>query len=368
MNEKIESILKRAVGELQKKYGKESVNYLGNTSVEPIPRIGSQCIAIDEVTGGGYPIGRIIEIFGGESSGKTTSCYHAIAEAQQKYPDKFCALVDSEFSFDPIYANQCGVKVDELVVAQPDSGTDGFAILQGLIETGSCSLIVVDSVAAMVPREEVEEEDFGKSTIGLQARMMSKALRKLTSVIGRYKAIVIFTNQTREKVGVMYGSPETTAGGNALKFYASIRLKFSRIGTIETGSGDNKEKTSVRTRVEAVKNKTAAPFKKAEFIISFGKGIDNEAAYFDAIIERGLVQVKGAGWYSIDGKNVAQGTTKLKAYFEENPEIYERLKNAVMNNTSVTPSKEESVEANNMTDDEIAESVEEEFGEFPAKG
>ena len=163
-------------------------------------------------------------------------------------------------------------------------------------------------------------------------------------------------------------SHNTTAGGNALKFYASIRLKFSKIGTIETGSGDNKEKTSVRTRVEAVKNKTAAPFKKAEFIISFGKGIDNEAAYFDAIIERGLVQVKGAGWYSIDGKNVAQGTTKLKAYFEENPEIYERLKSAVMNNTSAVPAKEEPVEANNMTDDEIAESVEEEVGEFPAKG
>lgn len=207
MDKKKEQILQKVVGELQKRFGKESVNFLGNSKIEPIPRIGSQCIAIDDVTGGGYPQGRIIEIFGGESSGKTTACYHAIAEAQKKFPEKFCALVDSEFSFDPQYASQCGIDVQELVVAQPDSGTDGFSILQGLIEAGA-SLVVVDSVAAMVPQEEVEEEDYSKSTIGLQARMMSRALRKITSIIGRYKAVVIFTNQTREKIGVMYGNPE----------------------------------------------------------------------------------------------------------------------------------------------------------------
>lgn len=368
MDAKKEAILKKIAADLQKKFGKESVNYLGNRDIEPMPRIGSQCIAIDDVTGGGYPLGRIIEVFGGESSGKTTACYHAIAEAQTKYPDKFCALVDSEFSFDPVYAAQCGVNVAELMVAQPDSGTDGFAILQGLIEAGA-ALVAVDSVAAMVPREEIEEEDFGKSTIGLQARMMSKALRKLTSIIGRYKAIVIFTNQTREKIGVMYGSPETTAGGNALKFYASIRLKFSKIGTIETGTGDNKEKTSVRTRVEAVKNKTAPPFRKAEFIISFGKGIDNEAAFFDAIIERGLVQTKGAGWYSLDGKNIAQGTTKLREYFDNNPEVYNKLKQQVFDGdkTSKEVTKDEPLESETMTDEEIGNVVEEEVGEIPAK-
>lgn len=325
MDKRKEQVLQKVVGELQKRFGKESVNYLGNSKIEPIPRFSSQCLAIDDVTGGGYPLGRIIEIYGNESSGKTTICYHAISEAQKKFPDKFCALVDSEFSFDPLYAAQCGVNVQELVVAQPDSGTDGFAILQGLIESGA-SLVVVDSIAAMVPREEVEEEDFSKSTIGLQARMMSKALRKLTSVIGRYKAVVIFTNQTREKIGVMYGSPETTAGGVAIKFYASIRLKVSRIGTIESGTGEDKTKTSIRARVEAVKNKTAPPFRRGEFIITFGKGIDNEASFFNAIIEKGLVQSKGAGWYYIDGKSVAQGTTKLKAYFEQNPDVYNRLK------------------------------------------
>lgn len=204
---KKEEILKKVVGSLQSKFGKESINFLGNDEIEPIQRIPSQSIAIDEVTGGGYPIGRIIEIYGGESSGKTTACLHAIASAQKMFPDKVCGIVDSEYAFDPVYAVNVGVNVGELAVAQPESGEDGFAILQGMIESGAFSLIVVDSVAAMVPRAEVEEEDFGKSTIGVQARMMSKALRKLTSVIGRYGVVVIFTNQTREKVGVSWGDP-----------------------------------------------------------------------------------------------------------------------------------------------------------------
>lgn len=371
MENKKEQVIRKAVESLQKRFGKESVNYLGNNSIESIPRISSQCIAIDDVTGGGYPRGRIIEVFGGESSGKTTACYHAIAEAQKKDRDTehFCALIDSEFSFDPEYAAKCGVNVAELVVAQPDSGTDGFAILQGLIESG-CSLAVVDSVAAMIPREEVEEEDYGKSMIGVQARMMSKALRKLTSIIGRYKAIVIFTNQTREKVGVMYGNPETTSGGNALKFYASIRLKFSKIGTIESGTGDNKEKTSVKTRVEAVKNKVAPPFKRGEFIITFGKGIDNEAAYFNAIIEKGLVQTKGAGWFSIDGKNIAQGTAKLKLYFEEHPEVYEKLKKMIDNGFGNEGSSEETKQPsqNSKQDLDFEDSdISEEVGEISSK-
>lgn len=334
-----DDILKKVVSSLQKRFGKESVNYLGNKEIEAIPRISSQCMAIDEVTGGGYPLGRIIEIYGGESSGKTTACYHAIAEAQRQFPDKFCGFVDSEFSFDPVYASSCGVNVSELVVAQPESGTDGFGILQGMIEEGA-SLVIVDSVAAMVPREEVEEDDYGKSMIGVQARMMSKAMRKLTSVIGRFKTVVIFTNQTREKVGVMYGNPETTSGGNALKFYASIRLKVSKIGTVETGSGDSKEKTSVRARVEAVKNKTAPPFKRAEYVIAFGKGIDNESSYVEAIIQRGLVTSKGSGWFSYDGKNVAQGQPRLREWLESNPDIYEKLKSELSTISTEVPKSE----------------------------
>lgn len=367
MDKKKEAQLNKIVDEMQKKYGKEAVNFLGNSKVEPLPRIPSQSIAIDQVTGGGYPLGRIIEVFGGESSGKTTACYHAIAEAQKMFPDQFCALIDSEFSFDPVYAESLGVKVDELVIAQPDSGTDGFEILQGLIEKGA-SLIVVDSVAAMVPREETEENDYGKSMIGLQARMMSKALRKLTSIIGRHKAVVIFTNQTREKVGVMYGDPTTTSGGNSLKFYASIRLKFTKIGKVEEGTSDNKVATSIRTRVECVKNKTFPPFRRSEFHIVFGKGIDNEGAIFDAILSSGLIQTKGAGWYAYEGKNVAQGTTKLKQWLEENLAIYEKMKaqvtGASVAESGTAPEQPPEKDADTMTDEEIASTAVEEIGEI----
>ena len=191
---------------IQDKFGKESVNFLGNQKAEPIPRIPSGSVAIDRITGGGYPLGRIIEIFGPASSGKTTGCYHAIAEAQKMFPDKFCAFVDSEYSFDAQYAEALGVNVSELVVAQPDSGTDAFAMVQALVENGA-SLIVVDSVAAMLPREEAEEEDYGKSSVGTQARMMSKGLRKLTAIVGKHKCVILFTNQVRDKIGVMYGDP-----------------------------------------------------------------------------------------------------------------------------------------------------------------
>ena len=196
--------IQAACAALQAKFGKESVNFLGNNKAEPIPRIPTGSIAIDNITGGGYPIGRMIEIFGPAASGKTSLCYHAISEAQKMYPEKWCGFVDSEHTFDPEYAGNIGVNVAELVVAQPDSGTDAFAMVQGMIENGS-SLIVVDSVAAMVPREEMEEEDYGKNSIGLQARMMSKGLRKLASIAGKYKCLLIFTNQTRNKIGVMYG-------------------------------------------------------------------------------------------------------------------------------------------------------------------
>lgn len=325
---KKEDILKKVVGTLQDKFGKESVNYLGNEDIEPIQRIPSQSIAIDEVTGGGYPVGRIIELFGGESSGKTTACLHAIASAQKMFPNKVCGIVDSEYAFDPVYAAAIGVNVGELVVAQPESGEDGFAILQGMIESDGFSLIVVDSVAAMVPRAEVEEDDFGKSTIGLQARMMSKALRKLTSVIGRHNVVCMFTNQTREKVGIVYGSPETTAGGSALKFYASIRLKLTKLGTIEEGQGNNKQKTSVKTRVDCVKNKTFPPFRRAEYIVTFGKGIDNEALYMQTILENFVENPSSGNYILLNGEKI-RGVQKVKAYLEENKEMFDRYKKMV---------------------------------------
>ena len=201
------ALLQKVCSEIQSKFGKESINFLGNNKVTPIPRVSSGSRVIDKIIGGGYPLGRIIEVFGPASSGKTTVCYHAIAEFQKAFPDKWCGFVDSEYSYDPEYSANVGVNVAELVVAQPDSGTDAFAMVQAMIENGA-SLVVVDSVAAMVPREEVEEEDYGKSQMGVQARMMSKGLRKLTSIIGKYQCVVIFTNQTRSKIGILYGSPE----------------------------------------------------------------------------------------------------------------------------------------------------------------
>ncbi len=208
-NKKLDVIAK-LVASMQVKHGKESINFLGNKTVEPIPRLSSGSSIIDEVTGGGYPLGRIIELYGAESSGKSTACYHAIAEAQRAYPDKICAYIDSEFSFDPNYAQKIGVNVGELLVSQPNSGEEAFGLCQSLLENDDVkiSLIIVDSVAAMLPRVEADEDDYSKNQMGLQARMMSKALRKLTSVVGRSGAVIIFTNQTRSKIGVMYGSPE----------------------------------------------------------------------------------------------------------------------------------------------------------------
>ena len=350
-------MLSKICSSIQEKFGKESVNFLGNNKVEPIPRIPSGSRAIDKVTGGGYPLGRIIEIFGAASSGKTTACYHAIAEAQKMFPDKWCGFVDSEYSADLTYASNVGVKVDELVVAQPDSGTDAFGMVQAMVENGA-SLIVVDSVAAMLPREEAEEEDYGHNSVGTQARMMSKGLRKLTAIIGKHQCVVIFTNQTRSKIGVMYGNPETTSGGNALPYYASIRLKVSKVGVIEEGSGDNKEKTSVKTRIEAVKNKTYPPFKKEECVIVFGKGIDNDAGILDELIEQDIIHKKG-GWYEYNGENIAQGLVNLKIWLSEHKDVYEQMKQVLLEKTKpeVEEQTNEPVEADSMTDEEIEKEV-----------
>lgn len=325
MDAKKAATLAKLKAAFQKKFGKESINYYGDDAPPELKRIPSQCLAIDEVTGGGYPLGRIVEIFGGESSGKTTALYHAIASAQAQYPDRVCGFIDSEQSFDPEYARACGVKVDELMFSQPNNGPEAFGIMQMMIESGF-PLIAVDSVAAMVPREESEEEDFGKSQVGRQAAMMSRSLRKILPILGHSECVVIFTNQTRDAVGVLWGDPTTTPGGKALKFYASIRLKFTKLKAIEEGSGDNKQKVGVRTRVEAVKNKTFPPYRRGEFVITFGKGIDDEAAVFQAIIDAGLVGTKAGGWYTLDGQNIARGIPALKEYYAANPAVYDRLK------------------------------------------
>ena len=347
-----------ACAKLQAKFGKENVTYLGNKKVEKTPRIPSGSMAIDRVTGGGYPLGRIIEIAGGPSAGKTTACYHAIAEAQKMFPDDFCGFIDSEYSADWSYAESLGVDVESVMISQPDDGHDAFGILQGMIE-GGARLVIVDSVAAMLPKEEAEEDDYAKQGMALQARMMSKGLRKLTSIAGKHQCVVIFTNQLRDNVGVLWGDKSTTTGGKALQYYSSIRLKFTRIGKVEEKDGDEKLATAIETKVESVKNKTYRPYLKDKFTVVFGKGIDNDAGILETAISEGIIKKKG-GWYAIDGENVAQGLPALKEYLENNVDVFERIKKATIE--AIKPEEDEILEnnepdADNMTDGEIANKV-----------
>jgi recombination protein RecA len=350
--------LAEACAKLQAKFGKENVNYLGNKKAEKTPRIPSGSMAIDRVTGGGYPLGRIIEISGGPSAGKTTACYHAIAEAQKMYPDDFCGFIDSEYSADWSYAESLGVDTESVMISQPDDGHDAFGILQGMIEAGA-RLVVVDSVAAMLPKEEAEEDDYAHQGMALQARMMSKGLRKLTSIAGKHQCVVIFTNQLRDNVGVLWGEKTQTTGGKALQYYSSIRLKFTRVGKVEEKDGDEKIATAIETKVESVKNKTYRPYLRDKFTVVFGKGIDNDAGIIETAISEGVIKKKG-GWYSIDGSNVAQGLPALKEYLDTNHSVYERIKKETLE--AIKPDEDELIDsgandADSMTDDEIAEKV-----------
>ena len=357
MSEKMKEIA-AATAALQKKFGAESVNYLGNKKPEPLPRFSSGSIALDKILGGGYPEGRMIEIFGGASSGKTTLCYHALAEAQRKYPDDWCGFVDSEQSFDPQYAESIGVNVGELVTAQPDTGTDAFGMVQGMIEAGA-KLIVIDSVAAMMPKEEAEEEDYAHNSVGAQARMMSKGLRKLTAIAGKHKCTLIFTNQLRSKIGVLYGDPSVTSGGRALEYYASIRLRMNQGTKVENTINGEKIYTAIESKITTVKNKTAAPFRNCVLVIEFGKGVDNDAGVIDLAINAGFIQKKG-GWYAINGENVAQGMIKLKEYLEGNQEVYAEIKaktEEFIRNEKIEESSVEAIDADSMTDDEIADAA-----------
>ena len=322
-NEDKQKALDAAILKLEKDFGKGTVMKLGdagaNVSVETVPT-GS--LSLDIALGlGGVPKGRVIEVYGPESSGKTTVTLHMIAEVQKR--GGIAGFIDAEHALDPVYAKNIGVNIDELYISQPDSGDQALEIAETMVRSGAMDIIVIDSVAALVPKQEIEG-DMGDSHVGLQARLMSQALRKLTPVISKSNCVVIFINQLREKVGVMFGNPETTTGGRALKFYASVRMDVRRIETLK----QNGEMVGNRTRIKIVKNKIAPPFKEAEFDIMFGKGISKEGDILDLATKLDLVNKSGA-WYAYNGDKIGQGRENAKIYIGQHPEIMEELEEKI---------------------------------------
>jgi len=310
--------LQLTMDKIEKSYGKGSIMKLGDRAVEDVSSISSGSLGLDIAMGvGGYPKGRIIEIYGPESSGKTTLAIHAIAEAQKA--GGIAAIIDAEHAFDPGYATKLGVDIDELLISQPDNGEQALEIADSLIRSGAVDIIVIDSVAALTPKAEIEGE-MGDSKMGLQARLMSQALRKLTANINKTKTCVIFINQLREKIGVMFGNPETTTGGNALKFYASVRLDIRRIGQIK----DGEESQGNHTRVKVVKNKVAPPFKKAEFDIMYGEGISKTGEIVDLGVELNIIKKSGS-WFSYGETKLGQGRESVKSLLHDNPELAQEL-------------------------------------------
>ena len=318
--------LEAALSQIDRAFGKGSAMKLGSREKIEIEAISTGSLGLDIALGiGGLPRGRIIEIYGPESSGKTTLALHAIAEAQKT--GGVAAFVDAEHALDPAYAKKLGVDIDELIVSQPDTGEQALEIVDTLVRSNAIDVLVVDSVAALVPRAEIEGE-MGDSHVGLQARLMSQALRKLTGSISRSKCLVIFINQVRMKIGVMYGNPETTTGGNALKFYASVRLDIRRTGQIK----DRDDIVGNATRVKVVKNKVAPPFKQVEFDIMYGEGISKIGEILDLGVKAGIVEKSGA-WFSYDSVRIGQGRENAKTFLKENPEMAERLERAIRGKT-----------------------------------
>lgn len=319
MNPEKQKALEMALHQIEKAYGKGSVMRLGEASAQLVTDvIPTGALALDIALGvGGIPRGRIVEVFGPESSGKTTLCLHVVAEAQKR--GGIAAVIDVEHALDPVYAGRLGVDVDNLLISQPDDAESALEIAEALVRSGAVDVIVVDSVAALVPRAEIQGE-MGDSHVGLQARLMSQALRKLTGAISKSRTSVMFTNQIREKVGVMFGSPETTPGGRALKFYASVRLDIRRIETLRQGT----ETIGNRVRVKVVKNKVAPPFREAEFDIMYGEGVSREGNILDVATELDIVQKSGA-WYSYNDTRLGQGRENAKDFLKEHPELADEI-------------------------------------------
>jgi recombination protein RecA len=315
-----------ALAQIDRAFGKGSAMKLGSREAIQIEAISTGSLGLDIALGiGGLPRGRIVEIYGPESSGKTTLALHAVAEAQRN--GGTAAFVDAEHALDPIYAKKLGVDANELIVSQPDTGEQALEIADTLVRSNAVDVLVIDSVAALVPRAEIEGE-MGDSHVGLQARLMSQALRKLTGSISKSKCLVIFINQVRMKIGVMYGNPETTTGGNALKFYASVRLDIRRTGQIK----DRDDIVGNTTRVKVVKNKVAPPFKQVEFDIMYGEGISKNGEILDLGVKAGLIEKSGA-WFSYDSVRIGQGRENAKDYLRENPEVATRIENAIRGHT-----------------------------------
>ena len=317
--------LEAALGQIEKQFGKGSVMKLGEFKAMEIEAIPTGALSLDIALGiGGVPRGRIIEVYGPESSGKTTLALHAIAEAQKLGGE--AAFIDAEHALDPVYAKHLGVDIDNLIVSQPDTGEQALEIAEALTRSGAIDIIVVDSVAALVPKAEIDG-DMGDAHVGLQARLMSQALRKLAGVINKSKTVIIFINQLREKVGIMFGNPETTPGGRALKFYASVRLDIRKIENIKTDG----EVTGARARVKVIKNKVAPPFREAEFDIVYGRGISKEGNILDLAVNLNLVEKAGA-WFSYNGEKIGQGRENAKAYLKEHKEVAQELEEKIREN------------------------------------
>jgi len=327
-------LLEAAISQIEKSYGKGSIMRLGSKDVlVPVNVIPSGCLSIDAALGvGGFPRGRVIEIYGPESGGKTTLTLHVIAEAQKLGGQ--AAFIDAEHALDPVYARKLGVDVDNLLVSQPDHGEQALEIAETLIRSGGVDIVVVDSVAALVPKAELEGE-MGDPSMGLQARLMSQALRKLTAIVSKSKTCLIFINQIREKIGVMFGNPETTTGGRALKFYASMRVDIRRIQAIKDGD----RVVGSRTRAKIVKNKVAAPFREAEFDILYGEGISSEGDLLDLGVDKGVVEKSGT-WLSFGGERMGQGRENARLFLKENKDIREKLEHALRKKLEIPASSQ----------------------------
>ncbi|WP_296223849.1 recombinase RecA [Ralstonia sp. UBA689] len=330
MSAEKQKALAAALAQIEKQFGKGSIMKMGDAEVEPVQVVSTGSLGLDVALGvGGLPRGRVVEIYGPESSGKTTLTLQVVAEMQKL--GGTCAFIDAEHALDVTYADKIGVNVPDLLISQPDTGEQALEIADALVRSGSVDLIVIDSVAALVPKAEIEGE-MGDALPGLQARLMSQALRKLTGTIKRTNCLVIFINQIRMKIGVMFGSPETTTGGNALKFYASVRLDIRRIGSIKRGD----EVVGNETKVKVVKNKVAPPFREAIFDILYGQGVSREGEIIDLGVEAKVVEKSGA-WYSYGGERIGQGRDNCREYLRENPDLAREIENKVREQLGVTP-------------------------------